>query len=50
MITFAVMMIVLYILIGIAVGALALYFVMSPKVAQMTVELARKETEMKLQD
>ena len=48
MITFAVMMIVLYILIGIAVGALALYFVMSPKVAQMTVELARKETEMNL--
>ena len=42
------MMIVLYILIGIAVGALALYFVMSPKVAQMTVELARKETEMNL--
>ena len=48
MIIFAVMMIVLYILIGIAVGALALYFVMSPKVAQMTVELARKETEMNL--
>lgn len=48
MITFAVMMIVLYILIGIAVGALALYFVMSPKVARMTVELARKETEMNL--
>ena len=42
------MMIVLYILIGIAVGALALYFVMSPKVARMTVELARKETEMNL--
>ena len=48
MITFAVMMIVLYILIGIAVGALVLYFVMSPKVARMTVELARKETEMNL--
>ena len=48
MITFAVMMIVLYILIGIAVGALALYFMMSPKVARMTVELARKETEMNL--
>ena len=47
MITFA-GMIVLYILIGMAVGALALYFVMSPKVAQMTVELARKETEMNL--
>ena len=41
-------MIVLYILIGIAVGALALYFVMSPKVARMTVELARKETEMQM--
>ena len=41
-------MIVLYILIGIAVGALVLYFVMSPKVARMTVELARKETEMNL--
>ena len=41
-------MIVLYILIGMAVGALALYFVMSPKVARMTVELARKETEMNL--
>ena len=48
MITFAVMMIVLYILIGIAVGALVLYFMMSPKVARMTVELARKETEMNL--
>ena len=47
MITFA-GMIVLYILIGMAVGALALYFVMSPKVARMTVELARKETEMNL--
>ena len=47
MITFA-GMIVLYILIGIAVGALALYFMMSPKVARMTVELARKETEMNL--
>ncbi|MBQ5547280.1 MAG: DNA recombination protein RmuC, partial [Prevotella sp.] len=41
-------MIVLYILIGIAVGALVLYFMMSPKVARMTVELARKETEMNL--
>ena len=41
-------MIVLYILIGIAVGALMLYFVMSPKVARMTVELARKETEMQM--
>ena len=41
-------MIVLYIIIGIAVGALALYFVMSPKVARMTVELARKETEMQM--
>ncbi len=29
-------------------GALVLYFVMSPKVARMTVELARKETEMNL--
>ena len=29
-------------------GALALYFVMSPKVARMTVELARKETEMQM--
>lgn len=47
MITFA-GMIVLYILIGIAVGALVLYFMMSPKVARMTVELARKETEMNL--
>ena len=41
-------MIVLYILISIAVGALVLYFVMSPKVARMTVELARKETEMQM--
>ena len=48
MITFAVMMIVLYILIGIVLGALVLYFMMSPKVARMTVELARKETEMNL--
>jgi len=30
------------------VGALVLYFVMSPKVARMTVELARKETEMQM--
>ena len=29
-------------------GALMLYFVMSPKVARMTVELARKETEMQM--
>ena len=29
-------------------GALVLYFMMSPKVARMTVELARKETEMNL--
>ena len=29
-------------------GALVLYFVMSPKVARMTVELARKETEMQM--
>ena len=42
------MMIAIYIIIGIAVGALVLYFVMNPKVGRLTVELARKETEMQM--
>ena len=42
------MVIVLYIIIGIAVGAVALYLVMNPKVGQLRVELARKETEMQM--
>ena len=41
-------MIAIYVVLGIAVGALALYFVMNPKVGRLTVELARKETEMQM--
>ncbi len=41
-------MIALYIIIGIAVGALVVYMVLSPKMGQLHVELARKETEMQM--
>ena len=40
------MMIVIYIIIGIALGAVAVYFVMNSKQAQLVVELAKKETEI----
>ena len=42
------MMIVIYILIGIAIGAAVIYFVMNAKQMRLTVELAKKETEMTL--
>jgi len=42
------MMIVLYIITGIAVGALAVYFVMNPKLVSQGMELAKRETEMHL--
>jgi len=40
------MMIVLYILIGVAFGAVVVYLLMNPKVGNLRVELARKDTEM----
>lgn len=42
------MMIALYIIIGIAVGAAVVYFVMNPKQARLVVDLVRKETEMQM--
>ncbi len=42
------MMIAIYILIGIAIGAAVIYFVMNAKQTRLTVELAKKETEMTL--
>ena len=41
-------MIVVYIIIGIALGAVAVYFVMNPKQARLVVELAKKETEIEM--
>ena len=41
-------MIALYIIIGIAVGAVAVYLLLNPKVGRLHVELARKETEMQM--
>ena len=41
-------MIAVYILIGIAIGAAVIYFVMNAKQTRLTVELAKKETEMAL--
>ena len=41
-------MIAVYIIIGIAVGALVVYFVMNARATRLTVELAKKETEMTL--
>ena len=40
------MMIVIYIIIGIALGAVGVYFVMNSKQARLVVELAKKETEI----
>ena len=42
------MMITLYVLMGIAIGAVVVYFVMNPKLARLAVDLAKKETEMAL--
>ena len=42
------MMTILYIIIGIALGAMAVYFVMNPKQARLVVELAKKETELEM--
>ena len=41
-------MLVLYIIIGIAVGAVAIYLVMNQKVGRLHVEIAKKDTEMHL--
>ena len=46
--TFAVMMIALYIIIGVAVGAAVLYLVMNRRVGSLRIELARKDTEMQM--
>ena len=48
MITFAVMMIVVYIIIGIAIGAAALYLLMMQRVGTLKVELAKAETEKEM--
>ena len=40
------MMIAVYIIIGIALGAVGVYFVMNSKQARLVVELAKKETEI----
>ena len=42
------MMIVVYIIIGITLGAVAVYFVMNQKQSRMAVELAKKETEIEM--
>lgn len=42
------MMTIVYIIIGIALGAVAVYFVMNPKQARLVVELAKKETELEM--
>ena len=42
------MMIALYIIIGIAIGATVAYLLLIPKVGQLSVELARKETEVQM--
>ena len=41
-------MIALYIIIGVAIGAVVAYMVLFPKMGQLRVELARKETEMQM--
>lgn len=41
-------MIVVYIIIGITLGAVAVYFVMNQKQSRMAVELAKKETEIEM--
>ena len=42
------MMIAVYIIIGVAIGAAVLFLAMNPKVGRLHVELARKETELQL--
>lgn len=42
------MMIAVYIIIGIALGAVAVYFVMNQRQSRMAVELAKKETEIEM--
>ena len=42
------MMIAVYIIIGIALGAVAVYFVMNSKQARLVGELAKKETELEM--
>ncbi len=42
------MMIALYIIIGIAVGAVVVYLLMNPRQARLLVELAKKDTQMTL--
>ncbi len=42
------MMIVLYILIGVTIGALLVYLLMNRKVGALDIEIARKDTEMKM--
>ena len=42
------MMIALYIIIGVAIGATVAYLLLNPKVGQLSVELARKETEVQM--
>ena len=39
---------ILYIIIGIAIGATVAYLLLNPKVGQLSVELARKETEVQM--
>ena len=41
-------MIALYIIIGVAIGATVAYLLLNPKVGQLSVELARKETEVQM--
>ena len=42
------MMVITYIIIGVALGLGAMYFVLSPKIGRLHVELARRETEMQM--
>ncbi len=42
------MMIVLYIVIGVTIGAVVVYLLMNRKVGALDVEIARKDTEMKM--
>ncbi len=42
------MMIILYIIIGVAIGAILVYLLMNPRVGALQVEVARKDTEMKM--
>ncbi len=42
------MMIAIYIIVGFALGAVAVFFLMNPKQARLEVEVAKKETEMRL--